>query len=627
MAVAALQPPAAPEVGIVASIHTTGEYAGADGAGALTTATFSAEDRQLVAALRLTPPDGLKLYSHDPGPTGKPTVLTVTTPAGPATLRYPPGTPVPDPFQPDVLVGTYPPGTHIFAVLPADYAGGPLSIVLDGLLCSATSCIPVNQPATHTPVGPPWPPLPQALVSELATTLQTTPTLRAPSSPPAPLAKTAAPPHSDGPPLGLPPLSPQYFAPGLEVQGLGRAMVLAVLAGLILNVMPCVLPVVMLKLRGFAAAGTMAGASADQSTRNSALRQYAVWFALGILTWFAALALLFAQVTIGWGEIFQEPWLVVALCALLFALGLSLLHVFTLPIIDVAGPATGPAADGDAHSGAQSKRMSSFTSGLLATLLATPCSGPFLGGVLAWALPQPPMVTAAVLLSVGFGMALPYVVLALAPGLLRHFVLPPRIGMAVELIAAFFLFGTVIYLLGVLPHAYVQPALIALLITAVGAWMWGNLTGPQHDWPRRYATRAVAGLLVVTTVWWAGSPRLLTAHWRDYQPEHFASQLGDTRFLVDFTAEWCVSCKALDHTVLTPENLTRWQGEYDLTFVRVDLTEHNTASEAFLRALGSHSIPTVALFATGGEARTPLVLRDLFTTGQLEDAMRATFDE
>jgi thiol:disulfide interchange protein len=411
------------------------------------------------------------------------------------------------------------------------------------------------------------------------------------------------------------PLEPVSFQPGLEVRGLGKALLLALLGGLILNLMPCVLPVISLKLRGLipdpdAAAGDLAG-------QRKAFRNHNQLFALGILTFFLFLAFLLSFTGMVWGQLFQNPATVIVLATLLLAMGLSLFGVFNLPVIDLKLGRKGQSS--------MSAEGQAYFTGILATLLATPCSGPFLGGVLAWSLVQPPLVVAGVFLCVGLGMASPYFVLSFFPSLVRFLPKPGNWTLHLEKILGFLLVGTCIYLLTFLPPEFLFPVLVLFWVTGLAAWIWGSWTNLSQTALRRWSIRLLALALVLIVGAWTLSSRLEISDWEPFSDELFAETLGQDRILVDFTADWCPNCKFLEKTVLTPGNLATLQEAFGLRLIKVDLTHEHTPGMELLRNLGSQSIPLVAIFERGEAAWQPLILRDLFTLGQLEQALAQAF--
>ncbi|MGE4553849.1 MAG: protein-disulfide reductase DsbD family protein, partial [Desulfovibrionaceae bacterium] len=388
---------------------------------------------------------------------------------------------------------------------------------------------------------------------------------------------------------------------GAEVGGLAAALLLGLVAGLILNVMPCVLPVVALKL-----APLMAGGG-DEALRE--VRRHALFFGLGIECSFLALAGMLAATGLAWGEMFQQPAVVLVLAAVVFALGLSLFGVFHLPVLDLRFAAA-----------TKNPRLRALFTGMLATLLATPCSGPLLGGVLSWTLSRPAVVIVLVLAGVGAGMALPYAALAVWPRLARLLPRPGAWTGRVEQAVGLFLMGTCLYLLVILPPAMLPRALAALLTTAVGAWLWG-LGGVGLRELRPLAAKAAGAAVALAAILWALNPPVRVDPWEPFDPQFFTNELGREPLMVDFTADWCPTCQALSATVLTDAAVAGLEAEYGVRAVRADLTEDFPAAEALLQALGARSIPVLAIFPAGEAARRPIVLRDLFTAGQLRRAL------
>lgn len=551
-------------------------------------------------AVTLTPEAGWYFYANTPGALGQPTRLTAMLGPIPAPFPalYPAGHEKPDPFGSGELVRTYDGPTRIFLPLPP--GADAVSVTAELLLCSATNCLPVKLTRTvTTPADPSM--LPAA---------QTAPwwpeVLRSVPETPATQGSDGAATSGSTPLAPRPEFAPRYHEQGLEVGGLAKAALLAFLAGMLLNLMPCVLPVASLKLKGLLSGCGIEG----HPDPVGCFRAFNLYFALGVISWFVVLAMILASLELAWGQIFQSQATVLALAVLVFALSLSLFGVFTLPVIDLKAPVAG-----------KSSRGAAFFSGCLATLLATPCSGPFLGGVLAWTLTQPAPVVAAVFACIGLGMASPYLVMCVRPQVLFIFNLPGTWTLFVERLAGFFLAATAVYLLNTLPAWTLGRAMILLLTTALAAWIWGGWTSLSKPLWHRLSVRSGAFALVVAAWAWAAHPPLPDAAWEPYEPEAFEEMLGTTPVLADFTADWCPNCKFLEFSVLTEENLSRWKRRYGMRFVKVDLTRENRSAQALLEAMGSRSIPVVAIFPAGEKSRAPMVLRDLFTLPTLEKVL------
>ncbi len=623
------------------------------------------QDSPLILVLWVDPKPGWHAYSHTPGESGQPLQAAFHLASGgpPLPVYYPEGERKPDAFEPDKMAVVYERKTPIFVAAP-DPADKDVAITgeLSVFLCSSASCWPVRRTleyrldpktAANAPLAESEPWWPEYLAARKLTLAQDAAKAAggsdtggarpaagpaqglAQNQPPNPLQNQieaavslpqAAPPQSldalaatlaaETKPLDWSAvLSPRFASPALEVGGMAKAALLALLAGFILNFMPCVLPVISLKLGSLLSVC----ANGDIRMRRAALRKHNAFFALGILTYFAALSLILGFAGMAWGELFQKPGLVLAVTAVLFALSMSLFGVFHLPVIDLR-LAKGATDECEPAKGA-------FLTGTLATLLATPCSGPFLGGVLAWALLQPIAVIVAIFFCIGLGMAAPYLLLAIFPSLTRFMPRPGPWMRKLETFMGFVLAATCVYFLAILPQHLIIPALGALVATAFAAWIWGSWTSLSQSRINRWSIRLFAVALAAGAVALAASlPPPDDAAWVLYDQKAFQELLGKENILADFTADWCPTCKFLEKTVLTEQNLEAWNEEYGLTLVKVDLTRNDPKTMGLLRALGSQSIPLVALFPKGEGKHSPVVLRDLFTKAQLEEALRLAFE-
>jgi thiol:disulfide interchange protein DsbD len=557
----------------------------------------------VLGVLTLTPAAGWHAYGNVQGPSGFPTVVTADADGSALTALYPPPTPGPDPVEPSLTVELYDGPTPFF--LPVQAAPARIKARINALLCSATTCQPLREDLELTV---PAAGLPRAEDQTWwGRYLLSVPGAGDPAPEVTPEATPETPTTAaDG--TAAKSFTPRYFSPGLEVHTLSKAAALAFLAGLILNFMPCVLPVITLKLRSFIPA-----ASSVPRQQRQAFRAHNLFFALGMMLYFLVLAGIIASTGMAWGQIFQQPGAIVTLTAVVFALSLSLFGVYDLPLIDLKGKAAGVK---------HHPRLESFTTGILATILATPCSGPFLGGVLAWALIQPPKIIALVLSCIGLGMASPYLAMALFPGLYRFLPKPGAWTLHLERILGFLLAGTCVYLFGLLPTSEYLNVLILLWAIALAAWMWGKWTDLNQPALRRWGIRGAAAALVAMTAVFLFRPVEHRDPWENFDMARFERLLGQENLILDFTADWCPNCKFLEKTVLKPENSAAFAERHGATLLRVDLTRHDPALMALLESLGSKSIPILAIFSKD-RPDSPLVLRDLFTSGQLEEALNA----
>ena len=583
---------------------------------------------RLAVAVTLFPPEDSYIYGPEETALGLPTRVSASAVyAGRPPLALPVYAPEPVPLAAETMLpgAATPPlvfqGPATFLLfIPVGEGDIDLNIGVSALICTKKNCLPFDREMVISLTA-------EALENLPFTTIEA---LRARESygagaffvPEAGSALTdMAESGSDPVPAPSPELTdatgsfdfsflqPGYFNAGLEVTALGSALLLGLAAGLILNLMPCVLPVISLKFSALMAVTAMT----DRQKQANAFRRHCLVFAAGILTWFVVLALLIGMAGLAWGELFQNPVVVSILGFILFLLGLSLFGVFNLPIFDlkVSTPAN--------------PNWQAFASGLLATLLATPCSGPLLGGVLGWGVRQTLPVLLLTVASVGVGMSLPYFVMACSPRLVHLLPKPGPWTLRLEQLMGFFLMGSVAYLIFLLPPDWVQAYLIALVAVAFAAWLWGQV-GHLGASPRvRFLARAGAALTLLLALWMVRVTTYDHTNWEPFEPNAFSAMLGQEQILVEFTADWCPSCKAMEQTTLNERRMDAWRKRFSLRTIRVDLTRDDKVGKALLQALGSSSIPVIALFPKGEAARQPLVLRDIVTARQLESAMKKVF--
>ncbi|MFN2266846.1 MAG: cytochrome c biogenesis protein CcdA [Desulfonatronovibrio sp.] len=563
---------------------------------------------QGLLVFKIIPDQGIYTYSFDPGPAGYPTELNILGELGDRfQVYYPKGEVRPDPFDPTEMTSLYLGTAPIFIPVPDEVdKHGTIQARVSFLLCSDRNCWPVNKNVQYD--------LSQLDFSSAAKAID----------------QSWWPKWLDAVPGGsgdseISPTIPEFtddrlnmneyefdirsFSPGLEVSNIAMASILAMLAGLVLNFMPCVLPVISLKLRGM-----IPDSSDGQSlaAKRRAFRMHNLCFAAGMLVFFVFLAVLISVTGMAWGQIFQNPMAIVVLGAIVFGLGLSLFGLYDLPIIDLKS---------GSKAGYKNPYIEAVSTGMLATLLATPCSGPFLGGVLAWALTQPPATIAFVLLCVGVGMASPYIIMSIFPFMVGYLPKPGNWTLYLEKGIGFLLMATCIYLITLLPETLIMEALILFWVIGLGAWMWGKWTSLSQTRIKRSSIRAAALALIILSSFLLFKPRTqYPVAWISFEEQKFHSLWGEEDFLMEFTADWCPNCKFLEKTVLTPAYMEEIQEHHDLLFLRVDLTYQNPAGEAMLRALDSMSIPLVAIF-NKDNPESPLILRDLFTRKQLMKAL------
>ncbi len=369
------------------------------------------------------------------------------------------------------------------------------------------------------------------------------------------------------------------------------AISLALLGGLVLNLMPCVLPVLSLK----------ALALVKKSGRERAhTARHGVAYTLGILLSFAVIAALLIALqqsgeAVGWGFQMQSPAFVGFLIYLLFLVGLSLSGVFHLPVLlgGVGGNLAGEAS-----------LRGSFFTGILATLVATPCTAPFMASAVGAALTMPPWAAMLVFLSLGFGLALPFLLISIFPSTLRF--LPKQGAWMVRFkeFLAFPMYGSVIWLLWVLGLqagiGAVALVLIGLLLLVFALWLQ-NL---------RFLAIIAAALFAVFSLTII-SPQPTKTEGIAYSKQALESLRAEGKpVFVDATAAWCITCQVNKKLVLDSAEVQAAFKEKNIVFMVADWTNRNAEITAFLQAFGYNGVPLNVFYPAGGE---PIVLPQILS--------------
>lgn len=403
------------------------------------------------------------------------------------------------------------------------------------------------------------------------------------------------------------PPAPVIAGPALPV-----VLVLALLGGLVLNLMPCVLPILSLKVLGLAQSG---------ESRQRA-RSHALWYTLGVLLAFAAIgalviALRAAGQAAGWGFQLQQPWFIAALVYLMFTVGLSLSGVFTL------GGNLGGAGQSLAS---RHGPVGDFFTGVLACVVASPCIAPFMGPALAYAFTAPTVLAMLVFLTLGLGLALPFLLIGFMPALARRL---PRPGPWMETLKhalAFPMYLTAIWLLWVLGKQRGVDAMAMLLVgatlLALGLWWFEHHRWRSHR--RGMALAAVVTLLALVPLWGVtrmapATPVAGTGSTVAYSPQMLDRLRADNRVVfVNMTADWCVTCKANERNVLHSDAFADLLRRVDAVYMRGDWTNVDPQISAFLE---EHKAVGVPLYVVYGPGVPPTVLPTVLTQAIVEDAL------
>lgn len=404
--------------------------------------------------------------------------------------------------------------------------------------------------------------------------------------------------------------------------GLAVALALALLGGVILNLMPCVFPVVSIKVLGFVEQARGSPAS---------LRAHGIAFALGVLLsfWTVAGILLGLRAqgeALGWGYQLQSPPVVAALAVLFFVLALNLSGLFQIgtALQSLGGGLRlrNPYAD-------------SALAGILATIVATPCTAPFMGAALGFAMVQSPPAAMLVFTSLALGMAAPYLLLSFFPALLRRLPRPGKWMETLKQVLAFPLYLTVVWLAWVLGRQVGVDAVAGLAagLTLIGAalWMLGRWRRPHIRPGARRVITATALLLAVAGVAlaWPGhvAPEPAVAEdtdgpWKPWSEAAVAeARASGKAVFVDFTAAWCVTCQVNKRLVLDSDTVEARLQRDDVVLLRADWTNQDANITAALRSLGRIGVPVYAVYPAGSDDSAPTLLPELLTKDKVLEAI------
>ncbi|MEI6028880.1 MAG: thioredoxin family protein [Betaproteobacteria bacterium] len=420
--------------------------------------------------------------------------------------------------------------------------------------------------------------------------------------------------------------------PEASAGALAWALLLALAGGALLNLMPCVFPVLSLKVFGFTA----------HAQDRRALLAGGLAYTGGVVASFLVLAGLLLALRaggeqLGWGFQLQAPGFVAALAVLFTLIGLNLAGVFeignVLPSAWAAARARHPMVD-------------SALTGVLAVAVASPCTAPFMGASLGLAVTLPTAQALAIFAALGLGLALPYLLASAWPGLARSLPRPGAWMATFKTLMAFPMFATVVWLVWVLGQQAGMDAVAGLLgvllALAFTAWAWGLPA-------RRPATRVLwlagSGLLLAATLAWAwptwqalpaasavtsagagsagASPEgPQDGDWQPWSPQRVQAALASGRpVFVDFTAAWCVTCQFNKRTTLADAQVRADFAAKRVVLLRADWTRRDPSITAALAQLGRNGVPVYLLQAPGGA--TPRVLSELLSVREVREALAA----
>ncbi len=397
------------------------------------------------------------------------------------------------------------------------------------------------------------------------------------------------------------------------------ALLLALGGGLILNLMPCVLPVLSIKAVSVLESG--------ENRRRA--RRHALFYSAGVLCSFAALGLGILALragghTLGWGSQLQQPLIVGVLACVMLAVGLSMSGVVQF------GTSLGNTGSGLAS---RSGPSGDFFTGVLAVVVASPCTAPFMGGALAYAFAAPMLSALLVFLALGVGLALPFLLIGLVPALARLLPRPGRWMETLKQVLAFPMYLTAVWLVWVLAKQRGADAvglvLVAMVLLAMTLW-WFDRSRTRGTFSKLavavLAIATLAPLYLLAHVPAPSSVASLSAGVVAYSPQKLATlRAANTPVFVDITADWCVTCKANEHTVLNTQAFRDLLRRTGGVYMQGDWTNVDPIISAFLAQYNSPGVPLYVVFPAHGGAgqRLSTVLTPALVDAALTAAVAA----
>jgi thiol:disulfide interchange protein/DsbC/DsbD-like thiol-disulfide interchange protein len=459
--------------------------------------------------------------------------------------------------------------------------------------------------SSHTPA-------PTATATATATAPATAPT---PSPTPSGVSSTPEPPRGVPPPPPPPPSQP-------GVSSLAAVLWSAFLGGLLLNLMPCVLPVIALKIFGF---------TQQAGQQPGRVMRLGLAFTAGVFTFFlglgaAVIALKAAGSGLNWGFQFQNPWILVGLISAVFVFGMNLLGVFE---ITLASGASAKLSELSAHQG----YGGAFLHGMFTTLLGTSCTAPYLGVTLGFAVSQPAPRVLLIFCTIAAGMSLPYLLLTANPALLRFLPKPGAWMDRLKQLMGFVMLAVAVWLLGVLGQSRGLEAFSGasafLLLLGFACWFIGVWHSRPFAWLAAVLLAALGFQLFLLNPLSqaptskasskASSKANIDDPWEPFSPERLAAERASGHSVfVDFTADWCLNCKVNERVTLSkPEVLAAFK-KRGVTLLKADWTNGDPTITAELNRFQRVGVPFYLLYAPTGQ---PTVFPELITPSLVLEAL------
>ncbi|MEO6172895.1 MAG: protein-disulfide reductase DsbD [Arenimonas sp.] len=394
-----------------------------------------------------------------------------------------------------------------------------------------------------------------------------------------------------------------------------QALLLALGGGLILNLMPCVLPVLSLK-----ALSLVEGADDNNSARKKAL-----WYTFGVMISFAlvgaiAIGLRHAGLALGWGFQLQQPVVVAILALIMLAVGLSLSGVFQI--------GAGLAGVGQKLTESKDHKADFFT-GVLAVVVASPCTAPMMGGALAFAFATSPIVAMSVFLALGLGLALPFLMIAYIPALAKRLPKPGAWMETLKQVLAFPMYLTAAWLISVLAAQRGSMGVLLILAGATalafGLWLWEKTRYSENKYSRIFVLLAFIAtaysVFAIYKIKELPAKQVSSETHVAYSTEALASLRKDNRnVFVNMTADWCISCKTNEATVFSRPAFKKLLEDTNTVYMVGDYTNVDPEITQFLELHNAVGVPLYVVYSP--KAPEGKVLPIILTPGIVDRALR-----
>jgi thiol:disulfide interchange protein DsbD len=396
---------------------------------------------------------------------------------------------------------------------------------------------------------------------------------------------------------------------------LGQALLLTVAAwgGLLLNFTPCVLPLIPIKIMSLSN-------SAQNRRRCLAL---GIFMSTGVVAFWLLLALMIALISdfTATNQLFHYPFFTIAVGGIIAIMAVGMCGLFSIPLPNFLYRMTPR----------QETLPGSFGMGIMTAILSTPCTAPFMGAAAAWAATQHPATTLSTFAAIGIGMALPYLILSASPALVTRMPRSGPAGILIKQVMGLLMLAAASYFIGTGISAwFTNPPdppskaywwVVMAFSASAGGWLIYRTLNIASRLINRILFAAI-GILMIAVSWWGIVPLTSSGpiDWVSYTPQRFEAALKQGKIVVlDFTAEWCLNCKALEAGVLRKPNIARLLSADDIVSFKVDLTARNPAGKAKLKQVGQLTIPLLVVYGPAGKL---IFKSDFYTPEQIEHAIR-----